>query len=126
MAEFSIGTTEMDLTNIQELTTPLELPKSSYMPYSRTVNLGNGGKRGVGYPIAAWIFPIMTVEQRDQLKEFCPDASGAVVIRTKLNDDTYANFNATMIWVDDEPRWYAHKQNYQIVFRNLVIIPEGS
>jgi hypothetical protein len=62
------------------------------------------------------------VEQRDQLKTFCTDASAAVWIRTKLNDDTYADFTATMIWVENEPRWYGVKQNYQIVFRHLVAL----
>lgn len=119
-ADFEIGTSYETLTNIEELTTPLELPKSSYAPYAHTVNLGSGGKRGVGFPMASWTFALLTVEQRDQLKTFCPDASGAVYIRTKLNDDTYAAFTATMIWHEDEERWYGVKRNYQIVFRNLV------
>lgn len=126
MNEFMIGTSEMDLTNIEELDVPLEIPKSEYYPYARTVNKGNGGKRGVGFAMAGWTFPLLTVEQRDQLKLFCPDASGEVVIRTKLNDDTWGTFHSTMIWVENEPRWYGVKQNYLIQFRNLVLIPEGS
>lgn len=121
-AEFEIGTTEVGMTNIESLTTPLDAPKSEYFPYARTVNLGNGGKRGVGSPLATWTFGVMTLEQRDQLKTFCPDASGTVFIRTKLNDDTYADFEATMIWMENETRWYGHKQNYQILFRNLVAL----
>lgn len=126
MAEFEIGSTLVGMTNIEALATPLELPKSEYYPYARTVNLGDGGRRGVGYPMAAWTFPLLTVEQRDQLKSFCPDASATVYIRTKLNDDTYADFSAVMIWTDTEDRWYGVKRNYQILFRNLVLIPEGS
>lgn len=122
MAEFKIGSTEVGMENIQSLTEPLEIPRSEYYPYARTVNKGNGGKRGVGSPVAIWTFPLLTVEQRDQLKTFCPDASGVVYIRTKLNDDTYADFQATMLWVENEPRWYGVKQNYQIVFRNLVAL----
>lgn len=126
MNEFSIGLTQETMTNIEELTEPLDSPKSEYFPYARTVNKGNGGKRGVGFPMAIWTFALLTVEQRDQLKEFCPDASGNVVIRTKMNDDTYANFEATMLWTDTEDRWYGVKRNYQIVFRNLVMLEEGS
>ena len=122
MAEFEIGTTEGGMTNIQSLTVPLELPKSEYMPYARVVNLGSGGKRGVGSPMATWNFPLLTVEQRDQLKSFCAGASGPVFIRTKLNDDTYADFSATMIWPEGETRWYGVKQNYSILFRNLVAL----
>lgn len=120
MANFEIGPAGGLMTNIESLGTPLEIPRSEYYPYARTVNLGNGGKRGVGFPMAAWTFPILTVEQRDQLKVFCPDASGEIYIRTKKNDDTYANFSAMMIWPENEERWYAHKRNYQILFRNLV------
>ena len=126
MANFEIGTTLEGMTNIENLEVPLELPRSEYVPYARIVNLGNGGKRGLGFPIATWIFPLLTVEQRDQLKTFCPGASNIVYIRTKLNDDTYADFSATMLWTDTEDRWYGVKRNYQIVFRNLVLIPEGS
>jgi len=122
MADFKIGTTEGGMVNIESLTTPLEIPKSEYLPYARIVNLGNGGKRGVGFPMAIWTFPLLTLEQRDQLKSFCTNASAEVFIRTKLNNDTYANFSATMIWVENEPRWYGVKQNYSITFRNLVAL----
>jgi hypothetical protein len=126
MDNFEIGLIEGAMTNIEELTTPLESPKSEYFPYARTVNLGSGGKRGVGFPMATWTFALLEVEQRDQLKEFCPDASAEVFIRTKLNDDTYALFSATMLWTDTEDRWYGTKRNYSIIFRHLVLIPEGS
>jgi len=126
MANFEIGTTLEGMTNLESLTTPITPPKSEYLPYARTVNLGNGGKRGTGSPVAVWNFPLLTVDERDQLKTFCPDASGNVYIRTKLNDDSYADFSATMLWTDTEDRWYGVKRNYQIVFRNLVLIPEGS
>jgi len=126
MADFEIGTTEEGMTNIEILTEPLDPPKSEFLPYARIVNLGNGGKRGVGFPVAIWNFPLMTLEQRDQLKIFCPDASAAVFIRTKKNDDSYAVFEAVMIWPENEDRWYGIKRNYQILFRNLIEVPEGS
>jgi hypothetical protein len=121
MADFQIGSTS-SMTNIEALGTPLEIPKSEYLPYARTVNLGSGGKRGVGMPMAVWTFPLLTVEQRDQLKTFCTGASATVWIRTKLNDDTYDDFTGTMIWTETEERWYGVKRNYQIVFRNLVAV----
>jgi hypothetical protein len=126
MDDFEIGTTEENMTNIESLSDPLDSPRSEYFPYARTVNLGNGKKRGVGFPMASWTFGLLTLEQRDQLKEFCPDASGEVYIRTKLNDDTYANFTATMLWPENEDRWYGEKRNYSIVFRRLILIPGGS
>lgn len=123
MPEFAIGTTLEDLTNLSELETPVEHPKSEYLPYARTVNKGNGGRRGVGSPVAVWNFPLLSLEERNQLKEFCPGASAVVYIRTKLNDDSYADFSANMIWPDSpEDRWYGEKKNFSILFRNLELI----
>jgi len=123
MAEFEIGATLEDLTNLSDLETPVEHPKSSFLPYARTVNKGNGGKRGIGSPVAQWDFPLLSLEERNQLKEFCEGASADVYIRTKLNDDSYADFSAKMIWPDSaEDRWFGEKKNFSILFRNLELI----
>ena len=123
MPEFAIGTTLEEITNLSELETPVEHPKSEYLPYARTVNKGNGGRRGVGSPVAVWNFPLLSIDERNQLKEFCPGASAVVYIRTKLNDDSYADFSANMIWPDSpEDRWYGEKKNFSILFRNLELI----
>jgi len=120
--EFEIGTTLVGMTNLVDLTVRVEPPRSQYFPYSRTVTLGNGTKRGLGAPMAVWGFALLTLEERNQLKEFCDGASAEVYIRTKLNEDTYADFSATMIWPDEEERWYGEKRNMTITFRNLVLI----
>lgn len=125
MAEFEIGESLGSMTNLAELETPIveETPRSSYLPYARTVNTGDGGKRGIGSPVAVWDFPLLTLDQRNQLKGFCPGASATVYIRTKLNDDSYADFQAIMIWPDStEDRWYGEKKNFSIIFRNLELI----
>jgi hypothetical protein len=124
MADFEIGATEGGMTNIEALSEPLPPPKSNYLPYARTPSKGNGGTRGVGSPIAQWVFGVLTVEQYNQLKTFCPGASADVFIRTKLDDDTYADFEAKMIWPNDpQDRWYAHRKSFTINFRNLILIP---
>ena len=126
MSFFEIGTTLMDLTPIDELTTPLPDMKSAYLPYSRTVPLGSGGTRGLGAPIASWTFPILEIDQYNQLRTFCPSSSTDVYLVTKLDDDTFATFTAKMI-VPNEPqdRFYGQRKNYTVQFRNLVLI-EGS
>ncbi len=127
MAEFEIGATEGGMTDIGLLTTPLPEPKSNYLPYARIVNKGNGGTRGVGSPVAQWIFGVLTVEEYNQLKTFCPGASADVYIRTKLDDDTFADFQAKLIWPNDpQDRFYAHRKSFTVTFRNLILIPEGS
>lgn len=127
MAEFEIGATEGGMVNIETLIEPEHAPKSSYLPYARVVNKGNGGTRGVGSPMATWAFPILSVTEYNALKAYCPGASSDVFIRTKLDDDSYADFQAKMIWPNEsQDRWYGERRNFTIIFRNLILIPEGS
>jgi hypothetical protein len=121
MADFKIGTTLLGMTNIESLTTPLPAPRSSYLPYARVYSKGNGGTRGVGSPVAQWTFPILSVDQYSQLKSFCSGASADVYIRTKMDDDTYDDFEAKMIWPNEpQDRWYGERRNFTVTFRNLV------
>jgi hypothetical protein len=123
MSEFEIGTSEGTLTAIDLLTNPLPDPKSNYFPYSRKVNTGAAKEVGVGAPFATWTFPVMDVDQYNQLRTF----EGDVVIRTKLDDDSFAMFEAYASFpLDPQNRWYSQRQNYTVTFRNLVLIPEGS
>ena len=127
MADFEIGTTEGGLTNIEQLTTPLPAPKSNFLPYARTVPLGNSGTRGLGNPIASWTFPILSIEEYSQLKTFCPGTSADIFIQTKIDDDTYAVFSGKMIWPNEpQDRWYGVRRNFSVQFRQLIEIPEGS
>jgi hypothetical protein len=124
MAEFEIGTTLLGMTNIEALATPLPAPKSSYLPYARVHNKGNGGTRGIGSPVAQWMFPVLSIAGYNQLKTFCSGASADVFIRTKLDDDTYADFEAKMIWPNEpQDRWYGERKNFTVIFRNLILIP---
>ena len=123
---FMIGTTS-STTAIDQLTTPLPDPKSSYLPYARINNKGNGGTRGIGSPVAQWTFGILSAAEYSQLKTFCPNASADVYIQTKLDDDTYELFQGKMIWPNEpQDRWFAQRKNFTVIFRNLILIPEGS
>lgn len=124
---FQIGSTLEGLTDIQDLTTPLPLPRSSYLAYARVNDKGNGGTRGVGSPRASWKFDVLSIEEYNQLKSFCPDSSADVFIETKLDDDTYEIFQGKMIWPNDpQDRWFGERKNFTVIFRNLILIPEGS
>ena len=124
MAEFEIGTTVGNMTNLEALVPPLPLPRSSYAPTAVVKRTGGGGKRGFGFPAAIWSFPLMSLDERNALKAYCPGASAAVYIRTKLDDDTYGDFTATMNWPDDDTseRWYGVRRNIMIEFVSLVAI----
>ena len=125
MSEFKIGTTLVGMTALESLTTPVDLPQWEYFPYSKMVTLGDGSSRGLGTPKVFWRFPMLDVDQLDQLRTFCAGASAEVFIRTKIYDDTYVSFAATMIWPVAKDG--AHKTSFQgfradlaIEFRNLV------
>jgi hypothetical protein len=118
--EFEIGTSKGTMTNLSALATPVTAPRSGYLPYAKTVRMGDGSMRGLGAPIAQWDFPLITLEERDMLKTFCTDLSTTIYIRTKLNDDTYADFSAVMHWPEKEERWMAGvKQSLSIRFTML-------
>lgn len=122
-SDFEIGTTAETLTPLDQLTDPVPDPKSNYYPFSRKVQLGNGEELGVGAPYATWTFPVLDVDQYSQLRTF----SGNIVVRTKLDDDTFATFEAYIAFpLEPQNRWFAQRQNYTVVFRNLVLVPEGS
>ena len=125
MAEFKIGTTLVGMTALESLTTPVDLPQWEYYPYARLVTLGSGGTRGIGLPKVVWTFPILDVDQISQLRTFCSGASAQVYIRTKIQDGTYADFLADMIWPvskdgQHKPSFPDHRSGLVIEFRNMV------
>ena len=123
MADFEIGTTEVGMTNIEALATPLPLPQFDYMPFARIVNLGSGGTRGVGSPVATWTFQLLTIAEYTMLRTFCAGASAEVFISTRIDDDTYDVFQAKMIVPNEgQNRWFGNRKNYVVTFRNLVAV----
>lgn len=123
MADFKIGTTLGGMTNIESLTTPLPLPQFDYQLFARNVNLGSGRTRGVGFPIATWTFQLLTIEEYNQLRSFCPGTSAQVYIRTRGDDDSYDDFQANMICPNEgQNRWYGIRKNFVVTFRNLVVV----
>lgn len=108
---YEIGTTLTTMTNVEALTTAVWPPKHSYQPYSRLVDTGDGGQRGLGYPVVGWHWDSggqdgITRAQRDQLRTFCTTAAAPVYIRTKTNDsaDIYHYCKAMMLWPLEEPK----------------------
>ena len=120
MAEFMIGTTQENMTNLADLATPIDAPRSRYFPYAQLKRLSDGSLRGLGFARAIWDFPFMTLSERNQMALFCPGPSARVYIRTKLNDDSYADFVGVLNWPEDEERWAAgYKQQMTFEFTNL-------
>ncbi len=121
MAEFKIGTSEGGMTALDSLTTPVPWPQHDFMPFARNVNLGTGGTRGLGSPVATWKFNILSLAEYNQLRSFCSGTSVTIYIRTKVDDDTYANFQAKLIWPNEgQGRWFGNRKDLVLTFRNMV------
>jgi hypothetical protein len=115
--------TGANTVNLEDLTTPLDAPRSSFVDYSQTIPLGDGTVRGAGWPIAEWRWGYMSQAQRDQLRTFCTGASAAVYVRTRENDtsDAYQRYTCTMIWpTDGEEKVHGKRLDFVVTFQNLV------
>lgn len=126
--DYQIGVSSGSLMNLSALavsgsTVEVSYPKSTYMPYSSEQQLVSGLVRGVGYPVAVWIWGVITREERDALRSFCPGKSANVYIRTKTMDsaDSYATFAAVMVWnTQEEERDTQRRIGLKITFQTLI------
>ncbi len=106
-------------------TIAVSYPKSTFVPYSSEQQLVSGLVRGVGYPVATWIWGSITREERDALRSFCPNKSANVYIRTKTMDsaDAYATYSAVMVWdTENEQRDTQRRLEFKIIFQTLVAV----
>jgi hypothetical protein len=58
----------------------------SHQDYSQYEKLGNMDSRGYGFPVVVWRFKALKEEQRENLRDFIPDVSAQVYIRTPTNE----------------------------------------
>lgn len=122
---YQLGTTVGDVAPLSTL--GVKDPKGSTFVYPMRLDLGDGGQRNVGFPQVDWSWGFLTQDQYDALRDFCSEASAAVVIMTRLNDGTFAAFEAKMIWPTTEERSSdGRRLDLTIRFRQLVTttIPE--
>ena len=118
--EFQIGSSFGAMLNLANLPFPVEYPFSTFSPFSKYLDLGDGNKFGMGTQGATWEFPNIPVEARNQLRYFCSGTSSDIYIRSKLNDDTYLNFVGIMKWPESEKRRNGYKEELTITFTSLV------
>lgn len=122
MADFRIGTTQANMTNIETLTVPLPIPRSVFHECAETVIAASGRTYGRGLPVCKWTFAILTSAQRQQLKFYCAGLSAVVYIRTLANDDQYYNYRAIMHWPIEEERDPSKRRDrleFEIEFTHL-------
>jgi hypothetical protein len=120
--DFEIGLTEVGMVNLEELDVPVFAPRSTYKQYQVEIDLGDLTVRGFGRPSATWRWGFLTLDQRDQLREFCDGKSARVYIQTKRRDDTeeYVVFYAVMVWPEEEEVTAGRVLDFELRFRDLV------
>jgi hypothetical protein len=122
VADFKIGTTQANMTNVEALATPLPVPRSVFRDFADVVTAASGRSYGRGLPTCKWIFSVLTSAQRQQLKTFCSGKSAVVYIRTLANDDVYYNYRAIMHWPVEEERDPSKRRDrleFEIEFTHL-------
>ena len=116
--EFEIGTSVSGLQYLEDL--GVAIPRWEYRDWARAVELGDGTVRGHGSPAAVWRWRYLTLAQRAALKTYCSGKSASVVIRTRNNSHSYANYNAVMVWPDAEEWDGSRVIDFEIIFKQLV------
>lgn len=117
--------TGVNMVNVESLTTPLNAPKSTFVEYSRVINLGDGSIRGMGWPTASWRFGFLATSQRDQLRTFCALASNDVYIRTRKNDtgSAYQYYSCQLVWpIGQEDKDHGFRLDFVAEFRDLTLV----
>lgn len=72
-SDFMIGATVEGLTSLDELTTPLPDPQPQFRKFLEMERLGNLKLRGAGPQTVIWVFPMLEVEQVQELDDQLSD-----------------------------------------------------
>lgn len=112
-----IGTTQAGLATLKSLGIPEPMPE--YRPYSELLDLGNGERRGVGYPTVLWRWSILSQTQRDALRTYCTGVSATVYIETRTNDNSneFRQYETIMLWPGAEDRDAGRALGFDLEFR---------
>ena len=89
-SQFEIDETSGGLTALDALATPLPDPQPVFNEYREKVRLANGSMRGLGPQTVTWSFPLLEVEQIEELEAFFD--SSPIYIRTRKRNDDFAVF----------------------------------
>jgi hypothetical protein len=115
-----------NITNLAALSIPVKYPKSSPMFYAQTIVLADNTERGIGLPVTVWHWTVITQDQRDMLRTFCPSpaASTSVYIRTRALDisSAFKSYLAVMVWPSLSEIYDAHhRTDFTLEFRQMVL-----
>lgn len=116
---FMIGTSLVGMTDLMALSRLVAYPKSTFVPWSKPVTLGDGTVRGLGWKTIEWSWKIISPAQVEKLRSFCSGASAEVYIVSRQNvADAFMAYKAVMIWPQEE-RDFLRRTDFTIKFQRL-------
>jgi len=123
--DYEIGTTAAGTTNVEDLTTSVKAPKSTFNKYSDSISLGDATVRGLGNPVTTWRWGWLDQDEYDQLRTFCSGKSAEIYINTKKDDGSYDKYSCVVVWPDmssivkQERDGSFYYQDFVLEFRHL-------
>lgn len=88
-------------------------PQPEFRPYASFSDLGSGGRRGMGFPVASWHWSFLSQEHRKILQAYISGLSSTILIRTPTRDSDIYNEE---IWhtYQCEAIWPSGDENFQV------------
>ena len=116
-----IGTTALNMKAMNELSTPVPEPSTTWRDYATQSSTAAGGAVGKGSPVAEWVFALLDdLAMRTALKSYCSGASADVYIQTYDGSGVAHTYACTLIWPPAEEMSNNWLVNLTLTFRNLV------
>lgn len=103
MADMMIGTTYETMVYFESSDLAVTEPKADPMDYAKSIELGDGMRRGMGDLRQTWHWGLLTETQRNVLLAYL----GPVYVRTLQNAGTLELYTADLLWPEKEPEHYA-------------------
>lgn len=78
------------------------VPRGRFYEASTFLDKADGQIAAHGWPYAVWAFDVLTQAMINTLRTICPGPSGSVYVQTRINDGTFAVYQAIMVWPSQE------------------------
>ena len=113
-----IGGTLLGMVTLESL--GITEPETSFNPYSQEIILGDGTVFGMGWGEGEWHWNFLTAAQKAILKTYCTGQSAVICIRTRKNDNTFANFEAVAVWTHADKLRASRTLDFTLRFQRMI------
>jgi hypothetical protein len=98
-------------------------PRHTFQDYVEPRKLMDGHTRGLGRPLATWLWDFLPLGMRTILRTYCSTPSADVVICTRINEgDAWRVYNAIVTWPPMETKQAGRRMSFSLTFENLVML----